>query len=71
MEGAQRLDGGTLEQSGNCSLPKYVKMIDGSVLRACFCMLKDYRVSCKQKAVITGTKAPDDCQAHGLMSDKS
>lgn len=29
MEGAQRLDGGTLEQSGNCSLPKYVKVIDG------------------------------------------
>lgn len=28
MERPQRLDGGTLEQSGNCSVPKYVKMID-------------------------------------------
>lgn len=28
VEGAQRIDGGTLEQSVNCSLPKYVKMID-------------------------------------------
>lgn len=27
-EGPQRLDSGTLELSGNCSLPKYVKMTD-------------------------------------------
>lgn len=35
VERPQRLDSGTLEQSGNCSVPKYVKMID-EVSSRCF-----------------------------------